>query len=389
MMRNCPVCGGRKGEAIKRIYMTLPEGTILPEQYDIVSCTECGFCYADTSAKKEDYDAYYTLYNSYSGKEESQEAIISQTPVLEFIKTNLELKSCILDIGFGNGMLLRNLRELGYQNLFGLDPSEDSVRNLENYGIECAQGTIYDCVSRLENSFDAVVMTAVLEHLLEPREAIEQVFTYLKDGGYFILSVPDYSMCYTVQFSIPNQFNQEHINYFSEDSLLNLFQGSRLMLSDLVEIKDTVPASSEFLRIFAVQKCAEIDKQAPDAMKKDTRTKGAIERYLVQQEDHQRKNEQIIADLCAKQTPLVIWGTGSMVMQLLVATDLAKCNILTFVDGNYLKVGTSINGIKVQSPAIIRDYPEAAVLVCAMKFGQEIQRTIEELGLNNQVLFFN
>lgn len=122
--------------------------------------------------------------------------------------------------------------------------------------------------------------------------------------------------------------------------------------------------------------------------KKDIKTKEAIKRYLAQQEEHQQKNKQVITDLCAKQTPLIVWGTGSMVMQLLTSTDLAQCKILTFVDGNHLKVGTSIHGIKVLAPAAIRDYPEATVLVCAMKFGQEIKRTIAELELNNQVIFF-
>lgn len=262
MMRNCPICGGKKGEPIKRIYMTLPEGITLPGQYDIVSCAGCGFCYADTSAKKEDYDAYYIQYNSYSGIEENQEDIISKAPILEVVKKNLKTEDRVLDIGFGNGLLLRNLREQGYQNLFGLDPSEYSVRNLEKQGIECALGTVYDRVGYLENSFDAVIMTTVLEHLFDPKRAVECAFSYLKDGGYLIISVPDYSLCYTVQFSIPNQFNQEHINYFSEASLLNLFQDSSPILSELVEIKDASLASSEFLRIFAVQKRGGGRKQA-------------------------------------------------------------------------------------------------------------------------------
>lgn len=388
MMRNCPICGSGKSEAIKRIYMTLPEGIALPGQYDIVSCSECGFCFADTSAKKEDYDAYYMLYNSYSGGKENEESIASHAPIIEFIKSNLKLEDRILDIGFGNGMLLQHLRELGYQNLFGLDPSECSVNNLKKQGIECARGNVYDRVGCLENSFDAVIMTTVLEHLYDPRRAVECACAYLKDGGYFIASVPDYSMCYTVRLSIPNQFNQEHINYFSEASLLNLFQGNRPALSRLVEIKDTFSKSSEFLRIFAVQKRGEMDKQTLGPMKEDTKTKGAIERYLAQQKERQQKNEQIIADLCAKQTPLVVWGTGSMVMQMLASTDLAKCNILTFVDGNHLKVGTSLRGITVHAPAAIRDYPEATILVCAMKYGVEIKHMIEELGLKNQAIFF-
>lgn len=157
-------------------------------------------------------------------------------------------------------------------------------------------------------SFDAVIMTTVLEHLFDPKKAVECAFTYLKDGGYFIISVPDYSMCYTVQLSIPNQFNQEHINYFSEASLLNLFQEDCPVLSKLVEIENTFPVSSEFLRIFVVQKRGTTEKQTFRSVKKDTRTKGAIEQYLAQQMEHQRKNEQIIAGLCAKQTPLVVWG---------------------------------------------------------------------------------
>lgn len=144
MERICPVCGGKKSEAIRRICMTLPENIPLPDQYDVVSCTRCGFCYANTSATKKDYDTYYTEYNNYSeeGKSKSFEARVSR--VRELLESHLNSTSRIVDFGFGNGDLLLRLRELGYQNLVGLDPSEDTIKHGKALGIEAFQRNIYD-----------------------------------------------------------------------------------------------------------------------------------------------------------------------------------------------------------------------------------------------------
>ena len=65
--RKCPICNSETVEFIREIKMTVPEEFRLPNGYDVVSCVECGFVYADTTATKEDYDHYYENCNWYGG----------------------------------------------------------------------------------------------------------------------------------------------------------------------------------------------------------------------------------------------------------------------------------------------------------------------------------
>ena len=67
MSRKCPACGNTQKSIIRKIQMELPAELHLPTQYNVVSCDRCGLCYADTSARLEDYDHYYMTHNSYSG----------------------------------------------------------------------------------------------------------------------------------------------------------------------------------------------------------------------------------------------------------------------------------------------------------------------------------
>lgn len=368
--------------------MTLPENIPLPDQYDVVSCARCGFCYADTSATKEDYDIYYTNYNSYSkaGEDENFEARFAV--IREMLEPHLDSSSRIADLGFGNGGILLRLRTLGYQNLVGLDPSLDTVEHGKARGIDAFQRSIYEDPGFLKESFDAVISTSVMEHLLDPKLGLNMACSYLKDNGYLLVEIPDYSMCDHVTLPIPNQFNQEHINYFSEISFSNLLHGTglRIVSSRSVVLRDEDLESEEYACLLLLQKCSGDPSADVSDFERDTRTKVHIEKFFSQRELRNREMERQIENLYLRKTPLVIWGTGAFTMSLLASTALGKCGIAAFVDGNPLKVGTSIHGMSVISPEEVRRYPDAAILICAMKYGREIKSKIAELGLKNHVV---
>lgn len=414
MARKCPACGGLEHTIIKRLQMVLPKGISLPEEYNIVACRQCGCCYADTPAAQADYDDYYANYNNYSGKKDNKLFERTFSPIASFVTANLSPSAHILDIGFGKGELLLRLRELGYSELTGLDPSQHSVNRLSEHGIRAYQKSVYDAPGELENCFDLVLLTSVVEHLLEPKTAIDCACAYLKDGGYLIIDVPDYAMCDQVDLPVPNQFNQEHINYFSEDSFAEMLRGTpcRLLSVQPVQLRDEASQSSEYSKIFMMQKCepastqAELPASSPtgqylytvpqDSLKqgacdgpvsrRDVQTEAAIRRYLSRQESRKNKMAEVIAGLYTSQIPLVVWGTGAMTMSLLASTRLPECNIIAFADGNPLKAGTCFYGKEIISPEHIRHYPDAAIMISVMKSTTEIKEEIASLKLQNAII---
>lgn len=60
-IRHCPICAGRKKKIVKHIKLIVPDDFILPSEYDIVACKNCGFIYNDVPNSKS-FDEYYANY---------------------------------------------------------------------------------------------------------------------------------------------------------------------------------------------------------------------------------------------------------------------------------------------------------------------------------------
>ena len=60
-MRHCPICKKLEKRVIKHIKMVVPEDFILPTEYDIVVCNNCGFVFNDVAYSKC-FDEYYGNY---------------------------------------------------------------------------------------------------------------------------------------------------------------------------------------------------------------------------------------------------------------------------------------------------------------------------------------
>lgn len=98
----------------------------------------------------------------------------------------------VLDIGCGNGNISMALGVVGF-NVKGIDIDKTSIdtasqkNTLPNVKFE-----VYDANSfSIDNSFDAIVCSEVLEHLDKPWELVESIYRILKPGGVFVATVPN------------------------------------------------------------------------------------------------------------------------------------------------------------------------------------------------------
>lgn len=203
--------------------MKVPKAYHLPQHYSIVSCQSCGMVYADTAASMEDYDYYYTHCNFY-GDDSKDDNSFRYEMMEEILGCFCQKDTAMLEIGAGNGRFEIALKEHGYTNITGTDPSSESVERLRAAGIRAHISNIYSPVSQMEKGkYGCVFLFEVAEHLLVPGKAIGNVKEMLKEDGIFMVSVPDYSLiAKETKYGIPAYFNLEHINYFSETSLDSL-----------------------------------------------------------------------------------------------------------------------------------------------------------------------
>lgn len=370
--RSCPVCGNNHSEMIERIAMKIPEEYHLPDFYDVVVCKECGMVYADTSASMEDYDWYYTHCNFY-GDDSKDDNSYRYEIVKDMIEKYFSKESVLMELGAGNGRFEIALKEHGYKHIKATDPSEESIKRLREAGIEAETANIYDPVLLEEtNKFDGIFLFEVIEHLLRPRIGIENIVKRLKQNGIFIISVPDYSIISECESSVPNYFNLEHINYFSEVSL------DYLMALYGMERIDQFHVGADLLQVYQNNGKAVLPA-------KDTVTEAATRSYFRGQHEKSTRVERIIETLYREKTELVIWGTGAYVMNLFANTCLQKCNIKCFVDNNKIKQGRQIYGYDIFPPEYLESR-QCTVLVCSMLYGEQIRKQIEEMNINSTVI---
>jgi len=169
----------------------------------------------------------------------------------------------VLDIGCGTGdLLVRPLAERFPAVAFlGFD---DDARTIACAVRRCGRENL-EFTDRWEvaavRTFDTVIMSEVLEHVLEPQEFLERGATVLKSAGHLVVTVPngygafeclsvlkkvlDHSGILSVmqagQTSFTSQSvdvpvdtcaNSPHVNFFSYGELLNLFRMSSLQVVD-------------------------------------------------------------------------------------------------------------------------------------------------------------
>jgi SAM-dependent methyltransferase len=97
----------------------------------------------------------------------------------------------LLDVGCGDGLLLQNLRALGW-DVEGVEPDATAAEAARARGITVFNGSIED--ARLPaQKFAAVTMSHVIEHLPDPARTLAEVRRVLRPGGQLVVMTPNAS----------------------------------------------------------------------------------------------------------------------------------------------------------------------------------------------------
>jgi SAM-dependent methyltransferase len=130
----------------------------------------------------------------------------------------------LLDIGAATGFFLDVARKRNWQT-YGIEPSDYAANIGREKGIPIKTGVLEERDFR-PNSFDAVTLWDVIEHLPEPRATLLTIHQVLKPGGILAINTPDSgSLLATVlglkwHLVVP----PEHLNLFHRKSLGTLLE---------------------------------------------------------------------------------------------------------------------------------------------------------------------
>lgn len=132
----------------------------------------------------------------------------------------------ILDVGAGDGTMLKLLQDYEYQNAQGIDlDAENCQRAKERLGVNVQHA---DFLKYQESGWDAITMWAVIEHLKSPRQYVEHAFQLLKPGGVLVMMTGDNdSACAKLQGCFDMWlYPPEHLFFFGRLSLWHLLRSA-------------------------------------------------------------------------------------------------------------------------------------------------------------------
>ena len=215
-------------------------------------CSKCEYVHLMDMPSDDDVNEYYEndkFYNTHSpvgwfDKEIKENENGLWDSYYEFlskmIANNAVCNPTVLDIGCGCGWFVRYWnRHHGFA--IGVDPSQSARDIAREHG-----SYIFDTIP--DKKFDTVLLSLVLEHVLNPLESLIDVKDMLNDNGIVIIVVPnefnplqnviakDYRSDWFVQ--------KPHINYFSKETAINIVKKAGF---DIVEVHSTFPI--EFMYI--------------------------------------------------------------------------------------------------------------------------------------------
>ncbi len=202
--RPCPICDEQ--ESLKLLHhrtlrLKVDDGWFIIEQYDTI-CKRCGFVFNGKVPPESFIREYYEKsvirvkadYNSGNR--------------LKLITELLPRGSKIIEFGSGRGEFINDLNNAGY----------------------VADGLDYIDAGDKGSDYDAAVAYYVLEHAIDPRGFIERMRSYVRDGGFIIVEVPDFHNY------AEHSLYHEHMNHFTVQHLTALFTANNLQVLR-VEVK--------------------------------------------------------------------------------------------------------------------------------------------------------
>ena len=195
-MSTCAACGGTELGDHLRVAGKLGAGGLIPstDQFgtalgDIVRCLSCGHMQLDPMPSSAMLASAYAdaASDDYIDEEVGQRA--TARAAVECIEVYAG-PGRLLDLGCWVGFLMAEARARGWEPL-GVEPSAfaaDYAR--ERLGLEVINEGIFEAALP-PGAFSAVVLGDVIEHLPDPRAALERIRSLLAPGGVVWLALPD------------------------------------------------------------------------------------------------------------------------------------------------------------------------------------------------------
>jgi len=247
--RDCPGCGQDNN-----VY------ELEKDNLNIVRCNSCNLVYVnpifDEAHYEETYasEAYQEIVRSHGEKSHEYRRDRFGVERVQIMKQFLEQKACpsFLDIGCSTGFVVEAALAEGWEAK-GIDLNPSAVAFGIERGLPLRQCTFQSFASNGEK-FDAIGLFDVLEHILHPRQLLEQVADHLKPDGIVFIYVPNYDSASRLLMGKDAHFiwPTHHLTYFTPLTLKDFVENTGLstlfVATEGLDIVDYVWSQKEIMQ---------------------------------------------------------------------------------------------------------------------------------------------
>jgi 2-polyprenyl-6-hydroxyphenyl methylase/3-demethylubiquinone-9 3-methyltransferase len=157
--------------------------------------------------------------------------VVTSELKLHFASIEPKEERRVFDLGCGNGAAANEISQSGYM-LSGVDPSTDGIQQAKEHfpHLDLRTGSAYDDLKATFGTFSAVVSLEVVEHVYDPRQYIQTLFSLVEPGGVAIISTPYHGYLKNLAIAVTGKFDKHvsplwdhgHIKFWSIKSLTQL-----------------------------------------------------------------------------------------------------------------------------------------------------------------------
>jgi 2-polyprenyl-3-methyl-5-hydroxy-6-metoxy-1,4-benzoquinol methylase len=165
---------------------------VLSQHDDILRCTFCGMVSSrPTLAPDEILQRYAAVADeAYLSEEEGRRELFEW--VLEMMSGYFVPGNRLLEVGSNVGLFLHTARKRGWRAR-GIEPSKWAVdMGRERFHVDLEQKSLED-LGEERASMDAVVLLDVLEHVVDPLDALRRLRLLIDDEGILVLSTINFA----------------------------------------------------------------------------------------------------------------------------------------------------------------------------------------------------
>ncbi len=212
MYKECIICGG------------LPDELVL-NNLAMRKCRGCGLIWR----KNFDISLQHYVKKDRDLSQGKQERRFSNCQArVETFGKYINLNN-LCDVGCAEGMFLKALRDFGYKNAVGIEPSasDEYAEFAKENHLNIQRGAIKDIGEIInKHNIRTVTMFHVIEHLENPLESLKIIYDNMTPGSHLVVEVPntDAQSLKKSNYEHEHLIYPEHLFYFNEKNLKLLLE---------------------------------------------------------------------------------------------------------------------------------------------------------------------